>query len=73
MTVVISLNQPLIDDGPKQVGRLRENALQPESAGGRRHRRLIASFIFTYAVGSKSGKFRSYNTGSTRGSRELSL
>jgi hypothetical protein len=31
MTVVISLNQPLIDDGPKQVGRLRKNALKPKA------------------------------------------
>ena len=46
MRLVISLNQPLIDNGPKQVGRLREKALQPESAGERRHRSLIASFIF---------------------------
>ena len=46
MRLVISLIQPLIDNGPKQVGRLREKALQPESAGERRHKRLIASLIF---------------------------
>lgn len=45
MTVVISLNQPLIDDGPKQVYGQSENVLQPENAGGRRLLCLIASFI----------------------------
>jgi hypothetical protein len=45
MTVVISLNQPLIDDGPKQVDEQSENMLRPENAGGRRLTCLIASFI----------------------------